>query len=130
MFSFLILHRRHQLKHKFKSIIYNISGYEANFLIVLKQIYNQSFEIYWSGAGAGAKDAGAELELESFIFKMPEQRWSWSHRFFASSTALKYGAESYALETWTLKAKEKISFSALKTGYREDYYGYNGCNRL
>ena len=99
--NFVYIHRLHQLKHKFKSIIYNRSGYEGSFLIVSKQIYSQSFEKYWIGAGASHfKDAEAELELEPFIFKMLE--WSWSHLFlkcwtkagagaivfFASSTAL------------------------------------------
>ena len=85
--NFVYIHRLHQLKHKFKSIIYNISGYEASFLIVSKQIYSQSLENYWCGAGASHfKDAGAELELElelkPLVFKMLERSWSWSHRFF------------------------------------------------
>ena len=80
--NFVYIHRLHQLKHKFKSIIYNRSGYEANFLIVSKQIYSQSFEKYWSGSGASHfKDAGAELEPEPFIFKMLEWSCSWSHSF-------------------------------------------------
>ena len=50
--NFEYIHRLHQLKHKFKSIIYNRSGYEANFLIESKKIYSQSFEKYCSKAGA------------------------------------------------------------------------------
>ena len=30
------------------------SVYKASFLTVSKQIYSQSFEKYWNGAGAGA----------------------------------------------------------------------------
>ena len=66
--NFVYVCRLHQLKRKFKSIIYNRSGYEASFLIVSEQIYSQSFEKFWSGAGASH-------------FKMLKLSWSWSHSF-------------------------------------------------
>ena len=62
--NFIYIHRLHQLKHKFKSIIYNRSGYEASFLIVSKQIYIVSH----------LKNTGAELE--PVILKMLEQSWA------------------------------------------------------
>ena len=60
--KFVYIHRLHYLKHKFKSIIYNRSGFKASFLIVSKHIYYIVSHL---------KNTGAELE--PVILKILEQ---------------------------------------------------------
>ena len=70
-------------KHKFKSIIYNRSGYEARFVIVSKQIYSIINHL---------KNIGAELEPVIFSTHKFLKCWSGTGAgaidFFTSSVAL------------------------------------------